>query len=161
MNGYGLAGAAGEAGIAAAKPERTHMMNDADQEREISLTSPDYGPGIIRHIVLFRYREDVDGADLQKIEQNFHELQTSKRDGRSYILSIESGPQNSPEGLGQGFHQAYIVSFASQGDRNYYVGEPLITNPALYDPMHHAFKSFIRNYISDQESSVLVFDFQP
>ena len=53
------------------------------------------------------------------------------------------------------------MSFASQGDRNYYVGEPFITIPALYDPMHHAFKSFITNYISDQESSILVFDLQP
>ena len=137
------------------------MTKDARQQREISLTSPDYEPGTIRHIVLFRYREDIDGTDLQKIEQKFHELQTSKRDGRPYILSIESGAQNSPEGLGQGFHQAYIVSFASQGDRNYYVGEPLITDPALYDPMHHAFKAFIANYISDQESSVLALDFQP
>lgn len=135
------------------------MTNDAEQEREISLTSPDYKPGAVRHIVLFRYHEDVDSKDLQKIEQKFHELQTSKRDGRPYILSIESGAQNSLEGLGQGFDHAYIVSFASQGDRNYYVGEPLITDPALYDPMHHAFKSFITNYISDQEGSVLVFDF--
>ena len=134
------------------------MTDDAEKEREISLTSPDHKPGPVRHIVLFRYRDDVNAKDLEKIEQEFHELQTSKRDGRPYILSIESGPQNSPEGLGQGFHQAYIVSFASQGDRNYYVGEPLITNPALYDPMHHAFKSFITNYISGQESSVLVFD---
>ena len=137
------------------------MPDDAENEREISLTSPDYVPGTTRHIVLFRYRADVNGKDLQEIQQKFHELQTSKRNGRPYILSIESGAQNSPEGLGQGFHQAYIVSFASQGDRNYYVGEPLITDPALYDPMHHAFKSFIMNYISDQESSVLVFDFQP
>lgn len=135
------------------------MTDDTEKEREISLTSPNYEPGNIRHIVLFRYRDDIDGKDLQKIEQKFHELQTSRRDGRPYILSIESGAQNSPEGLGQGFHQAYIVSFASQGDRNYYVGEPLISDPALYDPMHHAFKSFITNYISGQESSVLVFDF--
>jgi hypothetical protein len=137
------------------------MTHDAEKERDISLTSPDYEPGTIRHVVLFRYLEDVNAKDLQAVEQKFHELQTSKRDGRPYILSIESGAQNSPEGLGQGFHQAYIVSFASQGDRNYYFGEPLITNPALYNPMHHAFKSFITNYISDQESSVLVFDFQP
>lgn len=105
------------------------MTDDAVNERELSLTRPDYGPGIVRHIVLFRYRDDIDGKDMQKIEQKFHELQTSERDGRPYILSIESGAQNSPEGLGQGFHQAYIVSFASQGDRNYYVGEPLITDP--------------------------------
>ncbi|MCT9627186.1 Dabb family protein [Pseudarthrobacter equi] len=126
---------------------------------EVSLTSSAYEPGTIRHIVLFRYRDDLDGNDLQRIEQKFHELQTSRRDGHPYILGIESGAQNSPEGLGQGFHHAYIVSFASQGDRNYYVGEPLITNPALYDPVHHAFKSFIAPYISDQERSVLVFDF--
>lgn len=135
------------------------MTDGPVNEREWKLTRPDYEPGIIRHIVLFRYREDVDETDQSRIERRFHELQASMRDGRRYILSIESGSQDSREGLGQGYQQAYIVSFASQGDRNYYVGKPLITDPALYDPMHHAFKSFIAAFISDQPSSVVVFDF--
>jgi hypothetical protein len=135
------------------------MTDSPVNEREWKLTRPDYEPGIIRHIVLFRYREDVDETDQRHIEQRFHELQASMRDGRRYVLSIESGSQDSLECLGQGYQQAYIVSFASKGDRNYYVGEPLITDPVLYDSMHHAFKSLIAAFISDRPGSVVVFDF--
>lgn len=135
------------------------MTDGTVNQREWKLTRSDYKPGIIRHIVLFRYREDIDETNQRHIEQRFRELQASTRNGRRYILSIESGTQNSPEGLGQGYQQAYIVSFASQGDRNYYVGKPLISDPALYDPTHHAFKSFIAAFISEQPSSVVVFDF--
>ena len=46
------------------------MTDDAEKEREITLTSPDYEPGTIRHIVLFRYREDIDGKDLQKSSES-------------------------------------------------------------------------------------------
>ncbi|MDN4609877.1 Dabb family protein [Arthrobacter burdickii] len=74
-------------------------------------------------------------------------------------FSASSRAQTSFEGRGQGFQHAFIVSFASQGDRNYYVGEPWITDPAFYDPMHHAFKSFVTALLSDQEGSVVVFDF--
>lgn len=126
---------------------------------EHELTDRGYRPGLIRHIVLFRYRPDASEADLDSIRQRFHQLRASPRNGEPYILAIESGEQNSPEGLGQGYHHGFIVSFASEGDRNYYVGEPLISDPDLYDPLHHAFKNFISPYLDPGQGSALVFDF--
>jgi hypothetical protein len=84
-------------------------------------------------------------------------LAESKRQGRRYIASIESGVQNSPEGLHRGLEHGFIVTFESEGDRNYYLGEPLITNPACYDPIHHEFKRFVVQHVSP--TGVLVFDF--
>lgn len=126
---------------------------------EQELTSRNHRLGLIRHIVLFRYRPGLDQIELDRIKHRFHELQTSPRDGESYILGIESGDQISTEGLGQGFHHAFIVTFASEGDRNYYVGAPFITDPNFYDPMHHAFKTFLGPYLDTETGSALVFDF--
>lgn len=135
------------------------MEHPQSQRSEQDLTARGYRPGLIRHIVLFRYRSEASETDMDRIRHRFHQLQASLRDGQPYILEIESGNQNSPEGLGQGFDHGFIVTFASEGDRNYYVGEPLITDPNLYDPLHHAFKAFVGPYLDPQPGSALVFDF--
>lgn len=132
-----------------------HQPRHSDQE----LTNRDHRLGLIRHIVLFRYRPDLDEGELKRVKDRFHELQTSPRDGEPYILGIEAGEQISTEGKGQGFHHAFIVTFASEGDRNYYVGAPFITDPNFYDPMHHAFKTFVGPYLDSTTGSALVFDF--
>lgn len=41
--------------------------------------------------------------NARKIENRFNDLRTSPRGGAEYILSIESGPQISPEGLHRSF----------------------------------------------------------
>lgn len=135
---------------------KQHRAGLSDQE----LTHRGHRPGIIRHIVLFRYRPGIKEEELDLITHRFHELGTSPRDGEPYILGIESGDQISTEELGQGFHHAFIVTFASEGDRNYYIGEPFITNPSFYDPMHHAFKAFIGPHLDPGACSALVFDFR-
>jgi hypothetical protein len=140
------------------RPTESKSVNHS-QQRERELTDRAYRRGAVRNIVLFRYRPGTSEADLQQVRDRFHALQSSHRDGEPYILGIESGHQNSPEGLGQGFQRAFIVSFASEGDRNYYLGEPLITDPDLYDPMHHAFKTFIGSHLDPHQGSALVFDF--
>ncbi|MFF2315188.1 Dabb family protein [Arthrobacter sp. NPDC058097] len=112
---------------------------------------------MLKHIVLFQYRETTTAAQRQEIEDKFHDLRTSTRGGEEYILSIESGPQNSPEGLHHDFEQGFIVTFRSEGDRNYYLGEPLIQDPRCYDRLHHEFKEFVSPHL--KPNGVLVFDF--
>ncbi|WP_347110932.1 Dabb family protein [Paenarthrobacter sp. S56] len=124
---------------------------------DAAITASGYRPGLIKHIVLFKYRDATTPAEREEIEERFHALQTSTRDGKEYILGIESGPQNSPEGLHRGLEHGFIVTFGSEGDRNYYLGEPLITNPGCYDPAPHGFKQFVGPYLS--QDGVLVFDF--
>ena len=94
------------------------------RSNEQELTNRDHHLGLIRHIVLFRYRPDLDEGELSQLKDRFRELQISTRDGKPYILGIESGEQISTEGLGQGFHHVFIVTFSSEGDRSYYVGAP-------------------------------------
>lgn len=121
------------------------------------ITASDYRPGLIKHIVLFQYREATTPAQRQEIEDRFHALRTSTRGGEEYILSIESGPQNSPEGLHRDLEHGFIVTFSSEGDRNYYLGEPLVMDPDFYDPAHHEFKQFVGPHL--KSNGVLVFDF--
>jgi hypothetical protein len=125
------------------------------------LTAQDYKPGIIKHIVLFKYKPSVSTETKNVVANRFISLQKqATRNDYSYIISVEAGYQLSQELMGQGFEQGFIVTFASEGDRNYYVGEPFITEPAFYDPTHHKFKAFVSPYL-DQAQCCLVFDFRP
>ncbi|KAL1612431.1 hypothetical protein SLS60_000658 [Paraconiothyrium brasiliense] len=67
--------------------------------------------------------------------------------GAPYIKSIIGGKDNSPEGLQEGLSHAFIVQFASNEDRDYYVNQ---------DPTHDAFKKAAGPFI---EQAVVV-DFQ-
>jgi hypothetical protein len=119
-------------------------------------TSPSYKPGLVRHIVLFKYRDSITEQQREEVSRRFLALQTTaRRKNKPYIVAIETGRQSSGEGADHGFEQAFIVTFCSEGDRNYYVGTPVITDPTYYDPAHAAFKEFAASYLLD----VVVFDY--
>ena len=130
-------------------------MKDSEQQ----ITAPDYGVGLIRHIVLFRYREDLSDSERSEVRRRFQALAESQREGRRYIIGLEWGPQSSPEGLDGGFQDGFIVTFGSEGDRNYYLGSPMVSSPQLRDPEHHRFKEFVQPFLATDGPSVLVFDF--
>ena len=126
-----------------------------------AFTAKDYRLGRTEHIVLFKYKEDITDEQRQLIKKQFMSLKNgSKRNGVPYIASIITGPQNSLEGLSKGYEQAFIVTFRSEGDRNYYVGTPAVSDPQYYDPLHNEFKSFVAPFLRDGDNSVLVFDFR-
>ena len=52
--------------------------------------------------------------------------------------------------------QGFVVTFASAGDRNYYVGEPVISDSRFIDPVHADFKAFVGPLLAP--GGVLVFD---
>ena len=125
-----------------------------------TITAQDYRVGRVEHIVLFKYKKDVSVEIKQLIVNKFLGLkQNALRNGKPYILSIVSGPQNSLENLGNGFDQGFIVTFSSEGDRNYYVGRPVVNDPWCIDSEHDAFKRFIEPYLLQGNDGVLVFDF--
>ena len=123
-------------------------------------TSTDYKPGLVRHIVLFKYNAAVSADQKAEVIRRFLALKTlAKHNGSTYIVSIETGPDISGEGLDQCFEQGFIVTFSSQGDRNYYVGQPVVTDPNFYDPAHQAFKDFVGPLLD--QNGAFVFDFAP
>jgi hypothetical protein len=121
-------------------------------------TSPDYKPGLIRHIVLFRYAPGVTDDQKEEVKTRFLALQQlCIRDGKQYIVSIDTGSDDSGEGADQGLEQGFIVTFTSQGDRNYYVGQPVVMDPNYYESAHQAFKDFVGPLLD--KNGALVFDF--
>lgn len=122
-----------------------------------AFVDPGYKPGIIRHIVLFRFKEEATAAQRQDVMRRFKALATeAARDGEPYIVSIEAGYQASGEDTDQGFEQAYVVTFRSEGDRNYYVGTPIIADAEYFDAAHQAFKEFVGPLLA--KKGVIVFD---
>jgi hypothetical protein len=123
-----------------------------------TFTARDYRPGKTVHIVLFKFRPEVSPAALAEVTKRFRALRSSVReDGEPYILAIDSGPQASGEGNdGAGYDVGFVVTFASEGDRNFYVGDPIQPDPRYFDHAHAAFKDFVGPLLADGE--VLVFD---
>lgn len=118
-------------------------------------------PGGVCHIVLFRYRPEVTRAQRRDITQRFAALRhNALRDGKPYIAALEHGTQASLEQAGKGFQEAFIVTFQSLSDRDYYVGlgarNGRSVGPLGADPRHAAFKRFVAPFLAD----VLVFDFR-
>ncbi|MFN8440489.1 MAG: Dabb family protein [Caldilineaceae bacterium] len=74
----------------------------------------------LRHVVLFKFKEHTPASAIQTIEAGFrglgHEL--------DIVRSFEWGINNSPEGLNQGFTHCFILTFASEADRNSYLPHP-------------------------------------
>ncbi|WP_231854133.1 Dabb family protein [Gluconacetobacter diazotrophicus] len=123
-----------------------------------AFTAPDFRPGLVRHMVLFRFQKAVTPFQKAEIARRFLELAVDSRrpDGRPLVLSIESGIQDSGEGQDEGYEMGFLVSFASEGDRNYYVGRPVVTAPGFFDPAHDAFKAFASPYLA----GAMVFDYR-
>lgn len=145
---------------AATLPAADRLKAELAQVGAERFTAHDYKPGLVRHIVLFRYAPNVTAEQKAEAKDRFLALEREAvRDGRSYIVSIETGGELSGEGADQGLEQGFIVTFRSQGDRNYYVGQPIVTDPAYFDAAHQSFKDFVGRLLD--QNGVIVFDFAP
>ncbi|GAB1584273.1 Dabb family protein [Phyllobacterium phragmitis] len=151
----GAAQAAPDANIPVAEALKSELARIGPE----SFTNPDFKPGTVHHVVLFRYKDGTTDAQRAEIRQRFVALaKEAKRNRKPYIVSIETGRQASGEGVDRGFEEAFIVTFRSEGDRNYYVGTPIVTNPKFFDAAHQRFKEFVGPFLA-QDNGVLVFDF--
>jgi hypothetical protein len=152
------ASASPETAAAAADPAVASLRDALREVGAARFTAADYRPGPLRHIVLFRYRPGVTPAQRAEVIRRFLALrERCRRGGRPYIVTIEQGRQNSGEGAGGPYEQGFVVTFRSQGDRNYYVGRPIVQDAAYYDPEHEAFKAFVGPLLD--RDGALVFDY--
>ena len=72
---------------------------------------------LLRHVVLFKFKESTSPEKLKQIEDEFRAL-PSKIDT---IVDFEWGTNNSPEGLSKGFTHCFFVSFADEAGRATYL----------------------------------------
>ncbi|KXV77853.1 Dabb family protein [Acetobacter cerevisiae] len=163
----GLAGPALSAPTAKTAPATTPALDAAARAVRAELksvgatrfTAPDYKPGVVRHMVMFTFRPGTTAAQRAEVTRRFVALTTLSRrpDGKTVVTSIETGAQSSGENADLGLEQGYLVTFQSEGDRNFYVGRPIVTEAGCFDPAHDTFKTFAGPYLA----KVVVFDFTP
>jgi len=90
---------------------------------------------LLRHVVLFKFKEGTDVADIRKIENAFRAL-PSKIDA---IYDFEWGTDVSVENLHRGLTHCFFVSFLSEADRAVY----------LPHPAHKEFGSLLGPHLDD------------
>ena len=96
---------------------------------------------VLRHIVLFKFKEGTTAADIKKVEDAFSALPSKI----PQIMAYEWGLNNSPEGLEKGFTHCFFLTFNSEEDRAIY----------LPHPDHKAFGQVLSPFLDD----VLVVDY--
>jgi len=75
---------------------------------------------MIRHVVLVNFKESIGESEREALYDNLRALKP-KIDG---LLSQTYGPNVSPEGLGQGFRDGFIMDFRDEAARDAYLIHP-------------------------------------
>jgi hypothetical protein len=72
---------------------------------------------MLRHVVLFKFKDTSSAADVKKVEDAFKALAGKL----SLIKGFEWGKNTSPENLNQGLTHCFLVTFTSDKDRDTYL----------------------------------------
>lgn len=72
---------------------------------------------LLRHVVMFKFKEDATPSQVDEIVKAFGELPTKIKEIHSY----EWGTNNSPEGLNKGLTHCFLVTFKTEMDREAYL----------------------------------------
>lgn len=82
-----------------------------------SPTAADNTDKLLRHVVLFQFKESSSKEDVQRVIDEFRGLPVKIPE----IASFEYGTDNSPEGLADGFTHCFLLTFKSEKDREVYL----------------------------------------
>ncbi|HWL09204.1 MAG TPA: Dabb family protein [Planctomicrobium sp.] len=91
--------------------------------------------GLLRHVVLFTFKPEATPAQIQELIIAFGKLPSQI----SQIKDFEWGTDNSPEGLQKEHTHCFLVTFASEEDRDAY----------LPHPAHQAFVDKLKPLLAD------------
>ncbi len=73
--------------------------------------------GKLRHVVLFKFKDDAPREEVKKIEDAFRALPSKVPE----VVDFEWGTNNSPEGLADGFTHCFFVTFDNEKARKVYL----------------------------------------
>jgi hypothetical protein len=90
-------------------------------------------PKVLRHVVLFKFLDSASPEDVKKVEEAFGALSGKIK----LIKGYEWGTNTSPENLNQGLTHCFLVTFASDKDRDDY----------LIHPDHQAFVEVLKPHL--------------
>jgi len=75
---------------------------------------------VLKHIVSFKFKDEVDSQQVSSIIEAFEELQSQIPE----IQAFEWGINNSPEGLNKGMTHCFVLTFKNEVDRDIYLPHP-------------------------------------
>jgi hypothetical protein len=107
----------------------------------MSLPSASAADKVLRHIVLYKFKDGLTPAQVQQVVDAFGGL-PKKVDT---IIDYEAGTNVSAEGKSEGFTHAFVVTFKNEKDLAAY----------LVHPAHDAYVKVVR----DKREKVIVFDY--
>jgi hypothetical protein len=99
------------------------------------------GAARLQHVVCFKFKSTASKEDIKKVEEAFEALKKKV----PQVQSLEWGTNVSPEQRNKGFTHCFVLSFASDKDRDTY----------LEHPEHKAFGQLVGPVLDD----VFVIDF--
>lgn len=89
---------------------------------------------LLRHVVIFKFKETSSEEDVNKLNKAFNALATSI----PVVQDFEWGLNDSPEDFHQGFTHCYLLTFASEEDRD---------NVYTPHPAHQAFVASLQDHL--------------
>ena len=108
--------------------EHVHQETEtATNQEETTQEQEPMAEKLLRHVVLFKFKDEAPAEEVEKIHQSFNALPTAIPEIHSY----EWGMNDSPEDFHQGFTHCYLLTFKSEEDRD-----------SVYTP-HPAHKAFV------------------
>lgn len=119
-------------------PETTTSQTTTGLSVDMKADTPD---SLLRHAVLFSFKEDSYPVGVEAVEEAFAALPGKIPEIHDY----EWGINNSPEGLDKGFTHLFFVTFKSEAERAVY----------LPHPDHLAFVEVLKPHLEE----VLVLDY--
>jgi quinol monooxygenase YgiN len=102
---------------------------------------PEPPKSVLRHVVLFKFKDGAPAEKVREIESRFGKLKTEIPG----IIGYEWGTDVSPEKLAQGFTHCFLVTFPDAAARDAY----------LPHPAHQAFVAVLKPHLD----KVLVVDY--
>jgi hypothetical protein len=99
--------------------------------------------GIYRHVVLFKFFDQVNHEKVESIETAFRAFCAEF----PFVKDFEWGRNSSPENLNEGYTHCFIVTFADEKGRDTYLPHP-------------AHQAFCRKYLDENLEKVCVVDFK-
>ncbi len=108
---------------------------NADKNKKTDENMTEVTEKVLRHVVLFKFKDDAPAEKIMEIEKAFSALPSKI----SQIKDYEWGINNSPEGLNKGLTHCFLVTFKSEEDRAVY----------LPHPDHKAFVEILKPHLED------------
>lgn len=96
----------------------------------------------LRHMVIFKFKDEASPEDVERLNQAFNTL----ADSIPVVQDFEWGLNDSPEDLHQGFTHCYLLTFASEADRDSVYAPHPLHQAFVASLQPHLEKAFVVDY---------------